>query len=129
HAAATTANRFLCIAELRTTQADVLAALEAATSSSSSSSSSTTAAGGQQQQRWTVEDCDAGDEWRRGRALWEDKGERKREAAGLLILGDLYGEGVGTAGGEEVRAGNEALGVEMREVGDVVREVLGGGGC
>ena len=48
------------------------------------------------------------------------------EGAGMLILGDLYGEGVGTVGEDRVRVDNEVLGVEMREVGNVVREVLSG---
>ena len=47
----------------------------------------------------------------------------KQSAAEMLILGDLFGDGVGTVGLERVRCDNLVLGVEMREVGDVVREV------
>ena len=73
-------------------------------------------------ERWRVEERDAGETRAEGLRLL-GKGD-DGAGAGMLILGNLYGAGVGTVGGDRVGADNKALGVEMRGVGDLVREVL-----
>jgi len=71
--------------------------------------------------RWKVEERDAEETRREGLRML---GRGEGAGAGMLILGDLYGEGVGTVGEERLRVDNMILGIKRREVGDVVREVL-----
>ncbi len=72
--------------------------------------------------RWTVEGRDAEAVRREG---LEMVGRGQGEGVGRVILGDLFGGGGGGLGVERYGVDNEALGVEMRGVGDVVGEVLG----
>lgn len=131
-ASASAHNRFFCIAELRTRQIDVLAALKRETVQTETN----TTAG--EDRPWVVVGPGRDAEEMRAegsRRLKEGggvvaaagKGAEKAkaaEAAEMLILGDLFGRGVGTVGLERVRLDNRVLGVEMRDVGDVVRECL-----
>ena len=55
-----------------------------------------------------------------------NEAKKEEEAAEMLILGDLFGDRIGTVGLERVRSDNRFLGVEMREVGDVIGEVEAG---
>ncbi|KAL9064681.1 MAG: hypothetical protein Q9161_008724 [Pseudevernia consocians] len=124
-------NRFFCIAELRTRQIDVLAALQREIAEAKTG---TTAM--DEERHWVVSRGRDAEEMRvEGlRSLKEgvagaasrvvEAAQAKEGAAEMLILGDLFGQGVGTVGLERVRSDNRALDVKMRDVGDVVREVV-----